>query len=164
MVSPGARKCWNQGFSNWLKQQTLFSSRALTDLHSSDSNSRVCLKSCTVSGGGGGREGVGWWWGGGPRFPPSPSGAPRGATMAMVIMSPLSELTDTDGFEMRSISQRAPRHPSPSPPRLGTAGPRVCQAPLSRVSSYHGLTARPSSIVWVQRRLLWLTSGPLLVH
>lgn len=55
VVSPGARKCWNQGFSNWLKQHTLFLSCALTDLHSSDSNSRVCLKSCTVSGGGGWR-------------------------------------------------------------------------------------------------------------
>lgn len=37
--------------------------------------------------------------------------------MAMLIMSPLSELTDTDGFEMRSISQRAPRTPPlPHPP------------------------------------------------
>lgn len=32
----------------------------------------------------------------------------------MVIMSPLSELTDTDGFEMHSGSQRAPApHPQP---------------------------------------------------
>ena len=36
--------------------------------------------------------------------------------MAMVIMSPLSELTDTDGSEMRSISQRPP--PLPRPPAL----------------------------------------------
>lgn len=34
--------------------------------------------------------------------------------MAMVIMSPLSELTDTDGFEMHSASQRAPAPPKPS--------------------------------------------------
>lgn len=38
--------------------------------------------------------------------------------MAMVIMSPLSELTDTDGFEMHSISQRAPRAPPPAPALL----------------------------------------------
>lgn len=67
--------------------------------------------------------------------------------MAMVIMSPLSELTDTDGFEMRSISQRAPPHRRTPPRPPGTAGPRACQAPLSRVSGYRGLTARPSSTV-----------------
>lgn len=67
--------------------------------------------------------------------------------MAMVIMSPLSELTDTDGFEMRSISQRAPHPAAPLPAPPGTAGPRACQAPLSRVSGYRGLTARPSSTV-----------------
>lgn len=58
--------------------------------------------------------------------------------MAMVIMSPLSELTDTDGFEMHSASQRAPATPSPP-------GPRVCQAPLCWVLGYPGVTARPSS-------------------
>lgn len=58
--------------------------------------------------------------------------------MAMVIMSPLSELTDTDGFEMHSASQRAPAPPSPP-------GPRVCQAPLCWVLGYPGVTARPSS-------------------
>lgn len=88
------------------------------------------------------QRGHGWGGGGrGPRFPappPPPSASPRGATMVMVIMSPLSELTDTDGFEMRSISQRAP------PPGPGPAAPRVCQAPPSGVSSYL-LTARPSS-------------------
>lgn len=100
-----------------VKQPTLFLSHALTDHHSPDSNSLVCLKSCTVSGGGDGGGG------GDPRFPPSPSGSPRGTTMAMVIMSPLSELTDTDGFEMRSISQRAP------PPRCTPPPPRHCWSP-----------------------------------
>ena len=58
--------------------------------------------------------------------------------MAMVIMSPLSELTDTDGSEMRSISQRPPPPPAPGP-----AAPRVCQAAASGGSGYQ----RPSSTV-----------------
>lgn len=32
----------------------------------------------------------------------------------MVIMSPLSELTDTDGLEMAPTSQRAPAPPAPA--------------------------------------------------
>lgn len=68
------------------------------------------------------------------------STSPRGAAVAMVIMSALSELTDTDGFEMHSGSQRAPCSPTPHP-----AGPRVCRAPLCRVSGYPRVTARPSS-------------------
>lgn len=44
------------------------------------------------------------------------AGSPRGAAVAMVIMSPLSELTDTDGFEMHSASQRAPALPAPPVP------------------------------------------------
>lgn len=64
--------------------------------------------------------------------------------MAMVIMSPLSELTDTDGFEMHSASQRGP--PAPPPPsHPPPPHPRVCQAPLCRVLGYPGVTARPSS-------------------
>lgn len=76
---------------------------------------------------------------GGRRWATVPTGSPRGTATAMVIMSPLSELTDTDGFEMHSASQRAPALPAPLLP------PQVCQAPLRRVSGYHRVTARPSS-------------------
>lgn len=44
--------------------------------------------------------------------------------MAMVIMSPLSELTDTDGFEMHSASQWAAIPPVPHR-ALGLSGPSV---------------------------------------
>lgn len=60
--------------------------------------------------------------------------------MATVIMSPLSELTDTDGFEMHSASQWALALPALPPPRT-----QVCQAPLCRVLGYPGVMARPSS-------------------
>lgn len=53
---------------------------------------------------------------GAPITSPSLPGSPKGAAVAMVIMSPLSELTDTDGFEMHSASQRAPALPAPPPP------------------------------------------------
>lgn len=46
--------------------------------------------------------------------------------MAMVIMSPLSELTDTDGFEMRSISRRGP---PPTTQRPSTRAPPPLPAP-----------------------------------
>lgn len=61
---------------------------------------------------------------GAPTASPSLPGSPRGAAMAMVIMSPLSELTDTDGFEMHSASQRAPAPPLP-PSSPGLSGPSV---------------------------------------
>lgn len=75
---------------------------------------------------------------GAPITSPSLPGSPRGAAMAMVIMSPLSELTDTDGFEMHSASQWAPGLPAPP-------CTQVCQAPLCWVLGYPGVTARPSS-------------------
>lgn len=77
-----------------------------------------------------------------PTTTPSSPSSPRGAAMAMVIMSPLSELTDTDGFEMHSASQRASA--TPPPPPLPNH-PWVYQAPLCRVLGYPGVTARPSS-------------------
>lgn len=61
---------------------------------------------------------------GAPTTSPSLPRSPRGAAMAMVIMSPLSELTDTDGFEMHSVSQRASALPTPSS-SMGLSGPSV---------------------------------------
>lgn len=75
--------------------------------------------------------------------PPPLPGSPRGAAMAMVIMSPLSELTDTDGFEMHSASQWAPALPAPPTPPPSPIPGSV--RPLCWVLSYPGVTARPSS-------------------
>lgn len=109
--------------------------------------------------------------------PPPLPGSPRGAAMAMVIMSPLSELTDTDGFEMHSASQWAPALPAPPTPPPSPIPGSV--RPLCWVLSYPGVTARPSSTAqpgssFLKRlfacfgegggwRLFWVTSGPLLL-
>ncbi len=67
--------------------------------------------------------------------------------MAMVIMSPLSELTDTDGFEMHSASQRAPAPPRP-PSSQGLSGPSLLGVGLPRSDSkakFNSAASQPCS-------------------
>lgn len=71
--------------------------------------------------------------------------------MAMVIMSPLSELTDTDGFEMRSISQRAPRAPPPAPALLlpslsSTSKRRVGLPPADCKAKFNSMSAAEAPV------------------
>lgn len=68
--------------------------------------------------------------------------------MVMVIMSPLSELTDTDGFEMRSISQRAPP-PRPRPccsPSLSSTTERRVELPADGKAKFNSLSAAEAPV------------------